>query len=274
MSDSSKHYDKINNISVSILLIIFQAYLMFALSGIDLLNFSMIQNIVTRYCVQVLVQLLIFTFLYAVIHITVKELYFLIWKHNNKSIWLEGKWLHIHVKNNIRVGTVEIKQYFNEIGGIGHNISIDSADKKDTTWSYVTGRVEDINGAGDFVAYYAATKVGSSSTRNGVHVLSLESSNQKNKYTPQLLGIFSDTYDKELDSINIVNVGEHSGGLFFFRMSNKCKNYLYDENGFSYSKLSTLHTKDEFADEPYVIKLKEILQQKKEQSNVPRGKNH
>ncbi len=261
MSDSSKHYEKINNISVSILLLVFQAYLMFALSGIDLLNFSMIQNSVTRYCVQVLVQLLVFTCLYTVIHIVVKKTYFFVWKHRNRSIWLEGMWLHIHVKNNIRVGTVEIKQHFNEIGGIGHNISPNSADKKDTTWSYVTGWVEDVNGARDFVAYYKATKVKSNSTRDGVHALSLETPNQKNKFTTQMIGAFRDTFAIESDSINVVNVGDHAGELFFFKMSKKCRDYLIDENGFSYPKLSTLHTLEEFSSEPYVIKLREILQQ-------------
>ena len=122
IGSTNAHYKNISAISVSILLVIFQAYLMLILGGFDIFNFSMLQDDIIRYIVQILVQLVAFSVLYAVIYAIVRKIYCLKWIRENKKIWIKGLWLHIHVKKEIRVGTVEIRQNFNTINAKGHNI--------------------------------------------------------------------------------------------------------------------------------------------------------
>lgn len=86
-------------------------------------------------------------------------------------------------------------------------------------WSYVCGCIENVNGTGTFVAYYEAKKIKNQSMRDGIHVLTLEIPNPKHRRITQMIGNFRGTFDREGDSINVVNVGDHAGELFFFKMS-------------------------------------------------------
>lgn len=122
IGSTNVHYKNISAISVSILLVIFQAYLMLILGGFDIFNFSMLQDDIIRYIIQILVQLVAFSVLYTVIYAVVKKIYCQKWIRENKKIWIKGFWLHIHVKKEIRIGTVEIRQNFNTVNAKGHNI--------------------------------------------------------------------------------------------------------------------------------------------------------
>ena len=98
IGSTNVHYKNISAISVSILLVIFQAYLMLILGGFDIFNFSMLQDDIIRYIIQILVQLVAFSVLYTVIYAVVKKIYCQKWIRENKKIWIKGFWLHIHVK--------------------------------------------------------------------------------------------------------------------------------------------------------------------------------
>ena len=86
IGSTNAHYKNISAISVSILLVIFQAYLMLILGGFDIFNFSMLQDDIIRYIVQILVQLVAFSVLYAVIYAIVRKIYCLKWIRENKKI--------------------------------------------------------------------------------------------------------------------------------------------------------------------------------------------
>ena len=259
MTATAKHYKKIMSISVSVLMILLQAYLMLILSGIDLFYFSKVTNIVMRYFLQIMVQLILFSTIYLVIYFTVKFLYCRYWKIKNKNIWVHGIWLHIHIKNEIRIGTVEIQQDFNTINATGYNINLYGEKQKETTWSYILGEIKDEPNARDFIGYYEATKFETQKKIDGVHILKLESTTQKNKYTTRMNGVFRDTFIVEKNAQ--IDIGDHAGKLFFFRPSNECLKYLYDGNEFRYDRLVKLHKREEFANEQFVIKLKEELKQ-------------
>ena len=53
IGSTNVHYKNISAISVSILLVIFQAYLMLILGGFDIFNFSMLQDDIIRYIIPV-----------------------------------------------------------------------------------------------------------------------------------------------------------------------------------------------------------------------------
>ena len=266
---TSKHYKNISSISVSILIVFLQAYLMLIFSGIDLYNFSMLENnMIEKNVLQIFIQLVLFSIIYFIIYISVKKVYCFFWKINNKNSWVRGTWLHIHVKNDLRIGTVEIKQNFNTINAKGHNITPkgqrSNLNKSDTTWTYILCKVIDDKTVRDFVGCYTAQDIKNQATKDGMHVLQILGVDNKTGYANRMVGGFRDTFriDGEISS----DIGDHVGQLFFFRISDKCKKYLYDDKIFRYDKLSDMHEKPEFATEPYVIKLKECIDSMTEKS--------
>lgn len=255
---TNKHYKKISNISIGIMFVILEAYLMLILSGIDLFNFSMIKDVFIQYVLQVIVQLGLFATMYTIIYNFVKLIYCEIWKRKNKNCWVKGIWLHIHVKNEIRVGMIEIKQNFNTINAEGHNITPKQKNNylmRQTTWSYFLGKVVDDQTARDFIGCYSAQDVTNQSSKDGIHTLKI--SMNSSGYANKMEGGFRDTF--KVNATGLEDIGNHAGQLFFFKLSKKCKKYLIDKNGFRYDLLFDLHENESFFDEPYVKKLKEVL---------------
>ena len=261
IGSTNAHYKNISAISVSILLVIFQAYLMLILGGFDIFNFSMLQDDIIRYIVQILVQLVAFSVLYAVIYAIVRKIYCLKWIRENKKIWIKGFWLHIHVKKEIRVGTVEIRQNFNTINAKGHNIRPKTAESetppKETTWFYTLCKVVDDDSARDFIGCYQASNISQQTTKDGIHVMQIIGCDSKTGFANRMVGVFRDTVRISPDSV--VDIGNQAGQLYFFRISEALRQYLFDGSGFRYDKRSFLHENAEFADEPYVIELKKHL---------------
>lgn len=264
---TSKHYKNISSISVSILIAFLQAYLMLFFSGIDLFNFTMFENnSIEKYVLQVLVQLILFSIIYLIIYSMVKTIYCYIWKNKNKKIWIKGTWLHIHVKNDIRIGIVEIMQNFNTINAKGHNIMpreyCSNIKKSDTTWSYILGKVVDDDTKRDFIGCYTAQDIKNQITKEGIHALHIMQPGNKHSYPDSMMGGFRDAFNIGDDIYT--NVGDHAGQLFFYRLSDRCSKYLYDNNILRYDRLAEMHEKPEFATEPYVMKLKECIDSMKQ----------
>lgn len=259
---TNQHYKAISNIAMTLTLALLQAYLMLIFSGIDLVNFSMISNDVIRYVVQVFVQLVAFVVIYSAVYAAVKAVYCSRWIGSHKDIWVQGLWLHIHMKNGVRIGTVEIKQNFYTIKAEGHNICPkDKAgklpQKKDTTWNYTLSKVADDASARDFIGCYTANELGSQTKKDGIHVLKILTP-AKGHFPSQMAGCFRDTC--KISEQGITNVGDHAGELFLFKLSPAMQHRLCDENGFRYDLLARLHEDEQFKDEPYIIKLQECIE--------------
>lgn len=232
-------------------------------SGIDLYNFTMLSdNTVKRYVLQVIVQLVFFSIIYIVIYTLVKNFYFLLWKRKNKKNWIKGSWLQIHVKNDLRIGTVEIAQNFNTIEANGHNFTPKghktSNNKKETTWKYLLANVKDEKNARDFIGCYTADDISNQTSKDGVHVLQIMGVDNKTGYANYMVGGFRDTF--KITDKNAADAGDHAGELYFYRMSNKCKRYLYEDHNFRYDRLISIHENPDFATEPFVMKLKACLE--------------
>ncbi len=261
IGSTSKHYKNIAKISSAILIVILEAYLMLFFSGIDLYNFTMLKdNNVQSYILQCLVQLVVFSVIYVLIYFIVKMIYIYIWKKRNKKIWVKGKWLHIHVKNNIRIGAVEIRQNFSTITAKGHNVFPEGHspnNKKDTTWNYLLGKVVDDETKRDFIGCYSAQDIKNQITKEGIHVLQILTPDSTNGYPNIMMGGFKDTFS--IGETITLSANDHAGQLFFYKMDKKCQEYLYDVNGLRYDRLASLHNNPDFANNPYVMKLKEYI---------------
>jgi len=262
IGETNQHYKAISALSISITLALLQAYLMLIFSGLDLFNFSMLQSDALRYIVQVVLQLIIFAGLYAAVYFIVKTVYCRKWIKENKHIWVQGTWLHIHSKNNIRVGTVEIEQNFNTISAQGHNIcpkggQAPGQKRKITTWYYTMAQVMDDKLARDFLGCYTAQEMETMTSKDGIHMLKILPP-KGDEAANQMLGSFRDTF--RVSERELLDIGDHAGQLYFFRLSPEMEKYLCDPKGFRYDLLEDVHEKPEFANEPYVIQLKECLE--------------
>lgn len=259
ISSAGRHYRNIAKISVSAMILILQVYLLLLFNGLDLYNFLMIESLALRSALQILIQIVLCSFLYALIYFPVKALYCASWKRKNKDIWLKGIWLHIHVKRDIRVGTVRFEQDFCSIKAEGHNYSPCGVKNKDATaWEYTIGRVFNKNEGGmqsSYEAFYSAMNLGSAAPNKGLHSMKIVNC-ENHGPANYMVGHFRDTFR---NGIQVEDAGGHMGTLYMFRPSKRCLAYLRDANGIDFDKLCALHLKEEFRDEPYVRELRKRL---------------
>lgn len=254
---TGQEYKKTFLTSASILLVLVQIYPILLSFKIDLFNFEMVNNPILRTLFQVFIN----SFLFLIVYLLVKQVHCYRWIKHHKDIWIQGDWLHIHVKKDIRIGLVEIRQDFYSIKAQGHNISPKDTNRtqpeRETTWNYVLGSVMNDTTPRDFIGCYTAHEVQSQTKKDGVHILTIEPPS-KNDYPTRMIGCFRDTCKIDKRGITDV-VGNHAGELYLFKLSPSLKEYLFSENGCRYDLLAELHKQIKFREEPFVIKLLQCL---------------
>lgn len=261
MDKISKNEDIYKNIFITVsgvFLALVQIYLILIFNGFDLFGFSMIENAIIRIFCQVLIQIIIFSILYIILYNIVYRAKTALWIKHNKDLWVQGIWLHIHIKNNIRIGFVDIKQNFYEVIAKGHNIDPISAEDEEhiTNWSYLMGQVANNKTARDFIGYYKAHKQDKDISNDGMHALTVI---EKNDGFPCIMrGNFYDTFKITDDSIDRILANEHSGLLLFFKPSKRCLEFLNAENSIL-ENLRKLPNEPRFANEEYVKELNKIM---------------
>lgn len=260
IGSTNKEYKKISTITASIFLAFIQIYLLIISSGIDIVNFSYVDNIAFRTFLEFIVQVVIFSGSFGIIYFAVKNIYSLLWIHRHRNIWIKGLWLHIHIKNEPRVGTVVIKQNFSTISAIGTNIYPNGINKPQrvTKWHYLLAKVnDDQTRNADLIGYYRAGEEADTSAKDGIHILNIENNNEKH-ISNTMSGAFRDTVRADGGPVD-----EHSGRLYLFRVDKKTLKFLTDESSgnISYEKLANLHCRTEFENTKYAKKLKGFLEE-------------
>lgn len=248
------HYKSIYNISLGIMLVLLQAYLMLIFSGMDVFNFEHAKTDAGRYVMQIFVQLIFFSFSYIAVYFIVKQVYVMRWISAHKNIWLKGTWLHIHVKKDkkeIRIGFVDISQNFYTIKAHGVNMYPEccgSECQRETSWNYVLGKIFEDDYKRDFIGVYEAEDVFNHIPKNGIHSLKIEIGGKG--YPNMMIGKFGDAVklDGHTDNLNC-----DAGQLYLFKPSEACKKYLDISN--RNNLIYDLHTIDDFCREPFVRQL-------------------
>lgn len=171
---------------------------------------------------------------------------------------VSGKWLHIHTKEELRIGRVEFWQKGNAIiKADGLNVTPANTPLKDkvTEWKYTNGFVqEESSGDVTLIGLYDADCRDGNMDNDGVHILSVKRDENGQPY--RMNGKFQDILKRAEDS----RISEHTGGLQLFRMSGDVENYLAgdEEEG-----LRTLYLQPRFKNEPFVKELCRILRMRK-----------
>ena len=255
-------YQEIFASACSVFLVLIQLYIVFISKGIDILGFNQIRNTILKILISSLCQILFLGFIYLLIYRIVYTIKSFLWINRNKEIWIKGIWLHIHIKKNIRIGYVDIKQNFYSISAKGQNVGFPDTDHihNFTDWKYYMAQVADDPTARDFIGCYSANKHDITEQNDGIHMLSVEKKSTDG-FPTYMRGQFKDTFavtDYKLEAIDTL---DHSGKLLLYKPSKKCLDYLFTEDGFSYDRLSNIINVKDLSSEPFVICLNELLKE-------------
>ena len=173
---------------------------------------------------------------------------------------LSGKWLHIHDKQEMRVGRVEITQEGSIITkASGLNVKPAGTDYRDyvTKWKYNQGMVQqDSDGTATMVAIYDANSSDEYTHNDGLHVMEIHRDKKGN--ADFMKGTFTDIYNRAKDR----SVDEHTGNLMMFKMSPQIEAFLEENVYHEEEALSELYLQPEFAREPFVKELKSLLKKR------------
>ncbi len=234
-------------------------YLLLITNGIDLVSFSFIENKVFALILEFLVQIVGFS----IVNVAIYQIAFHIisrkWINENKDKFLQGRWLHIHGKDNVRIGVVDIKQNFLDIEAKAFNISPNGVpDKGKTHWNYIDSEIQP-KALGSNVALFGCyvTRKSNLSNKQGIHTLYFEEGFED--FPTKLSGSFCDCLNFEKNSVKEIKDG--TGRLILHKISPRLNDYLYPNGIFKEENLKGILENKDFAGEPFVQDLKEVMSQ-------------
>lgn len=197
-----------------------------------------------------------------------------VWIRNNQNLMLRGKWLHIHEKDNVRIGVVTIKQSFTTLDVQGYNVNPLDAGVKTvgkTNWNYMACRLFPTEMTGiEFFGTYAARRHGGQ-VKQGIHIFDTMQCDPATGRPIYLHGSFSDAFKISNDQVDDINDGK--GDIYLFRMTPVLEAFLKKNSIDDYNlrHILELSQKEEYAylqEEPYLITLNEVINRIKAKQNV------
>ncbi len=266
ISSSGKHYKEISSKASGYFVTFLTIYMVFVENNIRILDeiekwaLSLANNDGISALIQVAFMFVSAGGIYSAIYAIVYKVYCRKWKKSHKNIWIKGIWLHIHDKENLRIGVVRIKQDFCTLKVKGYNFDPTDTGATDrvveTSWNYKMGKIVD-NGEEDYVlGYYSASR--GMKNKSGIHNLRILSS-KDGEYPSSMSGTFHDTITDEGQ-----NVADSMGVIHLFRLEEESPLYsvlnLRDDQEICF-RLSNLvrRERDKYSDEIFIKKFEEIV---------------
>lgn len=182
------------------------------------------------------------------------------WAAANKELLLKGRWLHIHDKDNIRIGVVEIQQNFTQLKVKGFNVNPLNPQQDNpgrTKWSYVTCTLmpRDLTGI-EFFGSYAARKA-DGTINQGIHIFHTLDTSSETGLPTYLNGNFCDSF--RVGETTLSNIHDRKGEIHLFRMTPALEEIIFDNKGVNYKKLSEILSVKGLDDEPFIAMLNLIV---------------
>ena len=199
---------------------------------------------------DLIVENVILTVLFIQLLLVIRFLNQKLWIKNNKNIWVNGFWLHIHEKNDstIRVGYVKLTQSFDSINAEAENydaFDILNPDKR-TSWGYYNAQIDNQQLRGFYHSVKANQKKNS-----GMHCLDIVK--RRYDYPTEMRGYFGDNYILDSDKISdIQEHKQHCGRLTLIRMTKEQEEFLVENGCVSSDKLHEMFNNPKFAKDEYV----------------------
>ena len=166
--------------------------------------------------IDIVINLLLYSVLYIWIFDICAKVDKWIWVEKHPRMYIRGKWLHIHDKEKLRIGVVDIKQEYDHFEARGQNFSylgVPAEDDHVTVWTYKMAIVKDDKSNCDYLGCYSADKR-VNETQDGMHMLTVGRVDSKTGYPIYMRGGFADTFkvnSKEDKNPPVVN--NHCGNI-------------------------------------------------------------
>lgn len=181
------------------------------------------------------------------------------WKKSPHEYNIEGSWLHIHDKGNVRIGVVDIKQDFNEIIVNAENIQPQTSNERTTRWRYIGAEfTPDKNTDIKLMGCYFAQR-NNHGSKQGIHLF--REFHRENGIITRMSGEFGDALNIEVGHLPVTGE-DQTGKIHLFRMTPELQQYLNYESidTYEHSKLKwILQEKNEkISCSEYVCALREI----------------
>lgn len=238
------------------------SFFMEKIRGVSLFSLPLFENNTYQGMLDIAVDTLLTTGLYLFMYYLVRFIFDrFFWIPQNKDKMLQGEWLHIHDKDSVRVGVVNIRQYYLNYEVSAENLHPGLAkveDKPKTIWNYIGSS---LNPAGDtgikFIGCYIAKRLGNqNSYKQGIHVFESVELDQKH-YPKMLKGTQGDTI--EPGKKNQVKISDKAGSIYFYRMTPALRAAITKNGEYDDLSISNLADDPTVQNEEYVIQLKKIL---------------
>lgn len=182
------------------------------------------------------------------------------WAAEHREMLLQGKWLHIHDKDNVRIGVVDIDQNFTQLKVKGFNINpLDPkiSDKGRTKWSYITCKLYPRALTGiEFFGSYAARKA-NGTINQGVHIFHTMDVSSETGMPMYLNGNFCDSFRVGEQTVDDIN--DRKGEIHLFRMTPALEKIIFTGSGIDYARLGNILHEEELEDEPFHQMLSKIV---------------
>lgn len=214
MSENKKinHNNIVAGIAVAIVLAVVDAYITLLSSGNYLLNaLSFIENAKVKELVLWLIQFLVLGISFTAVYFVVKLVYMLVWRLLHKNIWYAGTWVHVHDKENVRTGVVEIKQNFYNLDVTATNIDPLNDRNTITKWRYIGDEI--LESGNSLIGCYVAVR-NEQQTKYGFHIFN----NISGKSPNRMEGKFGDVL---ISNEDVINNADKMGDLYLFKLPKK-----------------------------------------------------
>ncbi len=196
----------------------------------------------------------------AAVYKTVEWTVALRWQRSHKEIWYDGVWLHIHEKENVRVGFVDIKQNFYELDITGENYDIEqnAGVGGGTTWHYIGSEFPADENGNALVSCYTALRKGQIK-KYGLHML------EKKKTTangmPEILkGSFGDAL--KIEDAKGITVSDRTGSLYLYRVT-KENRHIFEKYLKDRSRIPEILNDPDAAGTDFIRDLKDVIKRSK-----------
>lgn len=267
---SGQAYKNIALVDLAILLALIEVYYTAGLRGFFSGLFA-IENQVTLDIIDSAIEVVLFGVVYTVIYSAISFFYRAVWISKNREFYVQGQWLHIHKKDTLRIGVVDITQDFYNINASAENVTPNIpghyVHNKRTQWSYIIGEVDSDHSSWEYVACYEAKKTDVGDNNSGLHMLKIRRGTDG--YPVGMDGRFSDIF-KASDTLGSeINSHQRQGELHLYRMSKEVKKHLYENGHLDYDRLEDLCNNERFQDELFVRDLKKFAAGMGKDNKVP-----
>ncbi len=270
LQEENKLMENILNISMSLIIFLISILTELIFADSEIFYVKWIKNLTdNRFIItvsQLVINMVIFYVINRLIYLSVYRFAEYKWHKENKPIVFRGQWLHIHDKpnGNVRVGVVTIRQSFSQLSVEGFNVSPKCefiADSKKTTWDYIMAKIASTKGNHtELIGCYESIKSDRSSNQ-GIHIFNeFYRFGDADDYPIRMSGSFCNTFKVSNNTVN--DIKDEKGTIHLFRMPPRIAEHIYKNPRHQPPEvlLASLYRDEQFAGEPFVEELKEILE--------------